>query len=256
MSSIFKVEVKIFTVSAKQLVLQCTSYNGNYEKAVRLLKSKDTHFDAVFADDMFAGLGFCQNIVLNLINRVLTGDSQEWRDLNKGKYVNIEYEVGPGNSKQWKKISQEPTSPKREQSANRQQTTQPKEDQKSMHSLADTQKKMHRQEANSREKTYSIFKTDAKKEHGKDREYFQNFNSVNPLKKLQSKTERKEGSVLADIENNVNLKIQEADGTNSDSFHLAGSTSNKNSSSFHNSPENPMKRLEAFDRELSIGEMQ
>lgn len=92
-SSIFKLEVKVLSVSAKQLVLQCTSYNSNFERPIRLLKSKETHFDTVFVEEMYSGLGYCQNIVLNLINRVIGSGAEDWRDLNKGKYVNIEFEV-------------------------------------------------------------------------------------------------------------------------------------------------------------------
>jgi hypothetical protein len=115
---------------------------------------------------------------------------------------------------------------------------------------------MKRQEATSREKTYNIFKTDAKTEKSKEREFFQNFNTIHPLKKLQSRTERKEGSILADIENNVNLKIHELDGTNSESFNLGNSTSNKNSSSVQSSPENHLKRLDMFDKEIPLSDMQ
>jgi hypothetical protein len=58
-----------------------------------MLKSKDTHFDALFTEERFAHLGFCQNVVLNLINEVISSGGKDWRDMNRDKYVNIEYEV-------------------------------------------------------------------------------------------------------------------------------------------------------------------
>jgi hypothetical protein len=92
-SAIFRIELKVYTVGVKQFVLQCTSINNGYHTALRILKSKDTHFDALFPDERFTNLGFCQNIVLNLINEVIGPGGNEWRDMNRDKYVNIEYEV-------------------------------------------------------------------------------------------------------------------------------------------------------------------
>jgi hypothetical protein len=93
-SAIFRLEVKIYTIGVKQIVLQCNSINNTFTSALRILKSKDTHFDSLFPDDRFINLGFCQNIVLNLINEVIGPGENEWRDMNRDKYVNIEFEVG------------------------------------------------------------------------------------------------------------------------------------------------------------------
>jgi hypothetical protein len=158
---------------------------------------------------------------------------------------------------QWRKISQEPASPKKERKPTVSKGVPPKDELQSNLSQSEAPQTIKRQEAtSSREKTYNIFKTDAKMEKIKEREYFQNFNTINPLKKLQSRTERKEGSILADIENKVNLKIHELDGTNSESFNLGNSTSNKNSTSIQSSPDHHLKRLDMFDKEIPLTEMQ
>lgn len=96
-SAIFRSEVKVYTVGVKQFVLQCTSINSNYKSVLRILKSKDTHFDSLFPEERFFHLGLCQNIVLNLINEVLGSGGIDWRDLNRDKYINIEYEVDLSN---------------------------------------------------------------------------------------------------------------------------------------------------------------
>lgn len=159
--------------------------------------------------------------------------------------------------KQWRKYSHEPSSPKKERKVTASKGLPPKDELQSNFSHSEHNKTINRKEAaSSREKTYNIFKTDRKTEKSKEREFFQNFNPINPLKKLQSRTERKEGSVLADIENNVNLKIHELDGTNSESFNLGNSTSNKNSSSVQSSPDHHLKRLDMFDKEIPLSDMQ
>ena len=66
---VFGVEVKIYQLNAKSFVLTCSTTNLNKPKTARLLKSRDSHYDTLFEDDRFAGLGVCQNIVLNVDSR-------------------------------------------------------------------------------------------------------------------------------------------------------------------------------------------
>ena len=159
--------------------------------------------------------------------------------------------------KQWKKASQEPASPKKDRGgrstakavgaeAQEKEAEQPKLEKKQSY---------QRQDSSKERRTFNVFNTELKKEISKDREFFAPFNSISSVKKVNSKTERKDGSVLADIENNLNLKIHELDGTNSESLNPINSSSNRNSTSLQASPD-PVKRLDMFQQEMPLNDMQ
>jgi len=90
-SLLFKVRVVLYTTSDDH-VLTATIFNHNYSNTIELFRTKTSHYNAVFTKNFIEKSGACQNILLNLIDRALNGNSTEWKDLNKDQYVNLTYE--------------------------------------------------------------------------------------------------------------------------------------------------------------------
>jgi hypothetical protein len=174
---------------------------------------------------------YCQNIVFNLINEAITKEegpnTDGVRDINKGKFINIEYE-------HWRRLNQEPASPKKERNKSGRphaQAVPPGLEEKEVIPKTEVHKSVQKINDSTRDnRTYSIFQTELKKDKQKDVELFNHFSSTNAAKKMMGKTEKKDGSILGDIENNVHTKIQETDNTNSEN-------PSKNSASIQSSPD-------------------
>ena len=188
-------------------------------------------------------MGFCQNIVRDLVNEALGKDENASpqlgpRDIHKDKFINIEFE-------HWKRLIPEPASPKKERNKSGRPHPQGQVEVKEAVSKTEAHKTIQRTQDLSKDKrTYNIFHTDMKKDKNKDTDYFGHFNSTNPAKRLAGKIDRKDGSVFTDMENNINLRVHENEGTNSEN-------PSKNSASLQSSPENPhYKKLELLYQEV------
>ena len=96
-STYFKTEVRIYFVTLKCNVLQCKTFNKNYNKTLRLFRSREAHFDCLFTEEHYANLGFCQNIVFSLVRNLDGDDERDWTykytSINKERFFDIEYEV-------------------------------------------------------------------------------------------------------------------------------------------------------------------
>jgi hypothetical protein len=90
-SLLFKVKVILYTMNEDHY-LSATIYNHNCPKTIELLRTKTTQYDAIFSKDYIQKAAVCQNIVLNLIDRAMNGRSDQYKNINGGKYTNITYE--------------------------------------------------------------------------------------------------------------------------------------------------------------------
>jgi len=89
-SLLFKVRVILYTMNEDHY-LTATIFNNNYPNTIELLRTKTSHYDAVFPSEFIRKAGICQNIILNLIDKAVNGRSDGFKDLNKDEYVNITY---------------------------------------------------------------------------------------------------------------------------------------------------------------------
>jgi len=97
-SLLFKVRVVLYTMNEDHY-LTAMIYNNNFPKTIELLRTKTSHYDAIFPISFIKKAGICQNIVLNIIDRVVNGNkSTQSKDLNGDEYVNITFESAQAKS--------------------------------------------------------------------------------------------------------------------------------------------------------------
>lgn len=96
-SLFFKVRVILYTMNEDHY-LSATIYNNNFTKTIELLRTKTSHYDAVFPVEFIKKAGICQNIILNLIDRAMNGPSHQYKNINGDEYVNITFESANTNA--------------------------------------------------------------------------------------------------------------------------------------------------------------
>jgi hypothetical protein len=88
----FKVRVVLYTMNEENY-LTAAIFNNNYSKTIELLRTKAGHYDAVFAKSYIKKAGICQNILLNIVDKVMNGtQAAQFKNINQDEYVNITYE--------------------------------------------------------------------------------------------------------------------------------------------------------------------
>jgi len=92
-SLLYKVRVILYTMNEDH-ILTATIFNNNYVNTIELLRTKTSHYDAVFPKSFIQKAGVCQNIVLNLIDKAVNGikPSAPFKNINNDDFVNITYE--------------------------------------------------------------------------------------------------------------------------------------------------------------------
>ena len=184
---------------------------------------------------------YCQNIVLNIVQNVLRGGAETWeggefRDINRGKLINIDFEVGQ-TKKNYKRKSFDLASPGKG-NANHGYFYEEEEtsDQEELQGLKTEGKKAaNGGGTNGKEASvYNFFHTELKRE--KSENAGSGYGYYQPLN--WNKTEKKMENGLETLEENAEGKGVDIDGTYSESFHLANSTSQNASSNLKSSPDN------------------
>jgi len=90
-SSFFKARVILYTMNEDNF-LTAAIFNNNHPNSIELLRTKTGHYDAVFAQSFIKRAGVCQNILLNIIDKVINGSSGQAKDNETDEYVNLTYE--------------------------------------------------------------------------------------------------------------------------------------------------------------------
>jgi len=76
--------------------LSATIFNNNFTRTIEFLRTKTSHYDTVLPKNSVEKMAFCQNIVLNLVDKFAAGSSDkaldDLKNLNNNEFVNIPYE--------------------------------------------------------------------------------------------------------------------------------------------------------------------
>jgi len=91
-SLFYKVKVVLYTMNEDHY-LSATIFNNNYTKTVEILRAKANHYEAVFSKARMEKATECQNLVLNLIDKIGSNSpSNTIRNLNNNEFINFAYE--------------------------------------------------------------------------------------------------------------------------------------------------------------------
>jgi hypothetical protein len=98
-SLLFKVKVTLYHISDDHY-LHATIVNHKFDKGVEIIRTHGNHIDSVRTKKFMEAAGFCQNIVLNLIEQAFNGGKSSssstvvpWKNINNDTYVNMEYDT-------------------------------------------------------------------------------------------------------------------------------------------------------------------
>jgi cold shock CspA family protein len=90
-SNLFQVRVVVYYLTDDNY-LNATIINNKHQTEIQLIRSRNNHYDPVFKKSTITSAGFCQNIVLNLIERAMNPQAVT-RNYNNDNFYNFEFEA-------------------------------------------------------------------------------------------------------------------------------------------------------------------